>query len=749
MNATRRKKNQTDLFELLPQAIAKFKKNVIEPFFTSGSNGTDESLPLRSEIYTEEQLDQHAKALSRRHTLITKEPSEQLLKRLAENETILLEVHSNLTENIKLSHRITPAAEWLLDNFYLIEEQIYTAKKHLPKGYSKGLPQLAKGVSAGLPRVYDIAVEIISHSDGHVNLKSLTNFVAAYQKINFLNLGELWAIPIMLRLALLENLRRLSIQISIDIANKSLATAWADEMIEVVEKDPKNLVLVIADMARSKPPMASSFVAELTRRLQEKGSSLVLAISWLEQTLSETGVTTNELVQQENQKQAADQVSISNSISSLRFLSTTDWREFVEQTSVMEETLRKDAAGIYPGMDFHTRDMYRHNVERMAKKSHYSEQSVAEMAVRFANENAKTNTDRRTTHVGYYLKGKGLNKMEKLTGVKFSLEEKCKRIVNRVPFLVYAGGILLLTAVISWGLISKAYTEEFRGWEMVAISILILLATSQVAVAIINWLITILARPCLLPRMDFSKGIPVENRSMVVVPTILSNISDIDGLVESLEVRFLANRDANLCFALLTDFKDAHEKVIAEDELILLQAQEKIIELNKKYDRPGNDTFFLFHRPRVWNARENVWMGFERKRGKLGDLNALIKGEGKDRFSLIVGEEEIYTSIKYIITLDTDTQLPRDVAWKMVATMAHPLNQPVYSEKKRRVTEGYTILQPRVSNSLPMDNSSMYSRIHGNEPGTDPYTRATSDVYQDLFEEGSFIGKGIYDVTAF
>ncbi len=393
MKADQRKKQQNDLFEMLPQAIAKFKKNVIEPFFSIGSNGTDESLPLRAEIYTEEQLDQHAKALAKRHTLITKEPSEQLLKRLAENESILLEVHSNLTENVKQNNRITPAAEWLLDNFYLIEEQIYTAKKHLPKGYSKGLPQLAKGVSAGLPRVYDIAVEIISHSDGHVNLKSLSNFVTAYQKINFLNLGELWAIPIMLRLALLENLRRLSIQISIDITNKSLATSWADEMIDVAEKDPKNLVLVIADMARSKPPMASSFVAELTRRLQEKGSALILAMSWLEQTLSENGLTSNELVQQENQKQAADQVSISNSISSLRFLSTTDWREFVEQTSIMEEMLRRDAAGIYANMDFHTRDHYRHIVEKIAKKSVFSEQAVAEMVVRFAKESMAKNTD--------------------------------------------------------------------------------------------------------------------------------------------------------------------------------------------------------------------------------------------------------------------------------------------------------------------------------------------------------------------
>ena len=725
MQTNQRKDKQKDIFEMLPDAISKFKKNVFEPFFNNEYNGVDESLPLRSEIFTAEQLDHHAKALAKRHVLISKDLSEQLLKRLAENENILLEVHSILTDNVKQESRITPAGEWLLDNFYLIEEQIYTAKKHLPKGYSKGLPQLAKGVSAGLPRVYDIAVEIISHSDGHVSLKSLQNFVSAYQQVNFLNLGELWGIPIMLRLALLENLRRLSIQISIDITNKSLATYWADEMISVAEKDPKNLVLVIADMARSKPPMASSFVAELTRRLQEKGNSLVLAMSWLEQTLSENGLSSNELVQQENQKQAADQVSISNSISSLRFLSTTDWREFVESTSIMEETLRQDAAGIYSAMDFDTRDYYRHVVENIAKKSNYSEQQVAEMLVQLTKESVQKNDDKRLSHIGYYLRGKELKRIEKLAGARLTYREKNKKLANKFPLTIYIGGIIFLSVLICWALIGKAHIEGFNSWQLIILSALSLLATSMVAVSIVNWLVTITARPGLLPRMDFSEGIPVDCRTMVVVPTILGSAADVANLTEGLEVRFLANRDANLSFALLTDFKDAKQEHLQEDEMILRKAGQKIIELNKKYDRPGNDTFFLFHRPRKWNHHERIWMGFERKRGKLGDLNALIKGEGENFFSLIVGEKEIYSSVKYIITLDTDTQLPRDVAWKMTATMAHPLNHPVYSEKKKRVVEGYTILQPRVSNSLPMDSSSYYSRMHGNEPGTDPYTRAT------------------------
>ena len=321
-----RKKIDKDIFELLPQAIAALKKNMIVPFFgESKDKYANERPPLRAELFTEEQLKLHAKAISNKHELILGHPIELLLKRLADNENILLEVHAKLTDVVSNKERIVPAGEWLLDNFYLIEEQIYIAKKHFPKGYSKGLPQLARGESAGLPRVYDMAVEIISHSDGHIDLNNLTSFINAYQTNTFLKIGELWAFPIMLRLALLENLRRISIQIFMDITNKILADEWANKLISTAEKDPKNLILDIADMARSEPPMESAFVAELTRRLLEKGSSLSLAVNWIEQQLSEHGLTSDELIQQDNQKQAADQVSMSNSISSLQALRPLLW----------------------------------------------------------------------------------------------------------------------------------------------------------------------------------------------------------------------------------------------------------------------------------------------------------------------------------------------------------------------------------------------------------------------------------------
>ena len=510
MKVFRRKNNKNDFLKLLPQAIAGLKKNIIEPFFGENNNEkyVNERAPLRSAIFTKDKLEQHAVAIAQRHVLTYKKTSEQLLKRLAENENILLEVYSLLSDSLKQNNHIAPAAEWLLDNFYLIEEQIYTGKKHLPKGYSKELPRLLKGESADLPRVYDMAVEIISHSDGHVNINSLKGFVNAYQTVNYLKLGELWAIPIMLRLALIENLRRLSILIAEEITNKKLANQWADEMIAIVEKDPKNLVLVIADMARSEPPMVSTFIAELNRRLLEKGSSLSLPLNWIEHRLSEMGLTSYELIQLDNREQAATQVSISNCISSFRFLSTTNWRDFVEDTSIVEATLRRDINDTYANMDFHTRDNYRHSVEKIARFSNLSEQAVAEMVIQAAKEHDAENIDPGLLHVGYYLTGKGYVATAKAANVRTNTFEKCRRITNRHPLRIYLGAIFILSFLICWLLIAVALKETLHNSILVGLCIIALMTTTKLAVSLVDWLSTILATPCLLPRMDYSKGIP-------------------------------------------------------------------------------------------------------------------------------------------------------------------------------------------------------------------------------------------------
>jgi cellobiose phosphorylase len=728
----------------LLQLLALFRRNGWMPEYAN------EEPPLRSELLSADQMEQHGKTLAGTHRLSPGRAPDQLLARLAENEGVLIEVCDLLTATVKANRRITPAGEWLLDNFYLIEEQIRTAKRHLPKGYSRELPRLAHGPSGGLPRVYDIALEAISHGDARVDPESLSRFVAAYQKVTALKLGELWAIPIMLRLALIENLRRVAARIAVGTLDRDLADSWADQMMEIAEKDPKSLILVIADMARSNPPMSSSFVAELARRLQGQSPALAMPLNWIEQRLSESGLTIEQLVQSETQIQAADQVSISNSIGSLRFLGAMDWREFVETMSGVEQKLREDPEGVYARMDFATRDRYRHVVEKIAKASRLSESEVARKAIQLAHEGAaRKDGDDRAAHVGFYLIDKGLPQLERTTEARLAAADALQRIGCRFPLLLYLGTIVLLTVIFTGSLLAKAHADGLHGWILALMGILSALCASHLAVALVNWLATLLATPHLLPRMDFSGGIPSQSRTLAVVPAMLIGAQHIEDLIEALEVRFLANRDANLHFGLLTDFRDAHEETRPEDEPLLRLAQKRTEELNEKYRSANSDTFFLLHRPRRWNPQERIWMGYERKRGKLGDLNALLRGGSTDRFSLVVGETAVLSNVKYVITLDTDTQLPRDSAWQFVGAMAHPLNRARYDEDRQLVTEGYGILQPRMAVSLPGTNRSRYARLCGSEPGVDPYTRAVSDVYHDLFGEGSFIGKGIYDVDVF
>lgn len=709
----------------------------------------NENPPLRAELFSTEQMEHHALLIATHHTVIGGLSPELLLKELSDNEIILFQVNELLQQSVQKKKSISPAAEWLLDNFYLIEDQIRIAKRHLPKGYSKGLPKLQNGSLAGFPRVYSIAIEIIAHSDGHIDLQRLQNFITAYQRERHLTLGELWAFPIMLRLALIENLSRVAARIAVDRNDSALANKWAKQIIDTAENNPKDLVLVIADMARSKPPMVSAFIAEFSRKLQWKGMELTLPLHWVEQQLTGTDDTISSMVLIENQNQAADQVSVSNSINSLRFLAKTDWRDFVENMSIVEQTLRGDVNGVYAKMDFYTRDHYRHTVEEIATNSGLSESDVARIAIDFARKSFTENKDdQRKAHVGYYLLGKGVQETEREARIRLSTRKAIKKFLEKSSGTVYVLTAILTTILISAGMVLMSINDLKSGW-LIVLGFLSLISASQFSLAIANWWSTLWIKPTSLPKLDFSSGIPDLDRTMVVVPTLLLNPSQVEKLMEELEVRFLSNRDPNLLFALLTDFRDATEQTTFEDEALITLAQKRITLLNQQYNRTSNDTFFLFHRPRVWSAVDKIWMGYERKRGKLGDLNHLLRGKGKDWFSVIIGDEKIYETVKYIITLDTDTQLPRDAAWKLVGLMAHPLNQPVFDERKRRVVDGYAIIQPRIAISLHGATRSGFTRLHENDSGIDPYTRVTSDVYQDLFGEGSFIGKGIYEIDVF
>jgi len=699
--------------------------------------------PLLSDLFSIDQLDKQGEAMARQHQLDRRPAGEKLLSRLTINENILTETYTQLGVGEPAGISAFPAGEWLLDNFFLIKEQFQLARRHLPKRYSRELPRLRAGHSAGLPRVYEIVRYLISHVDGRVDEVNLRTIVASYQRVTSLQLGELWAVPIMLRLALIENLAHIARRIAVSRRDRDLAYSWAARMLETAASDPKNIILDIADMARADIPMRCAFTAELSRKLQGHNPALSMALTWIEQRLVEHGQTIERQLHMDSHQQATNHIAIGNSIQSLRFLSSIDWKYFVESMSRVESILRGDPAGVYPNMDFTTRDTYRHVIEKIAKQSYETEERVAEQAIALARSCGGV---ARNAHVGAYLIDRRRPSLEKATGMHVTVRDVLDRTVKKAPLLCYLGTMLLVTALFTG--ISLRGIHSAGAITFWIVGFLMFLGFSQAALTLVNWASTLMIRPQLLPKMDFSKDIPRDCSTLITVPAMLEDKRAIARLLNKMEVCYLSNRADNLYFSLLTDFEDAETETTPGDATLLALARDGIRQLNDTYAHNGRRPFLFFHRPRKWNERELRWMGYERKRGKLEALNAFLRSPKTTEF-LVEGDFEIVPTIKYVLTLDTDTELPRDCARHLIEAMAHPLNTPVYDSVKGRVVEGYGILQPRIVSRLPRECASWFSRWFGTESGIDPYTRAVSDVYQDLFGEGSFIGKGIYDVDMF
>ena len=395
-------------------------------------------LPLRAELFGIDQLARHARLIAAQHTIVAGRASAWLLTRLDHNEKVL-RAFNRATLAVDQSRRVTPAAEWLLDNFYLIEEQIQLARRHLPEHYSRELPRVTNGPSATSLRVYEIVSELIAHVDAQIDADSLSAFVAAYQTVAPLKLGELWAVPIMLRLGLIENLARITTGLAQGRQDRNLANQWVERLQAMAEKNPSRVVIVVADMARADPPLSSAFVAEFCQRLSRLNPVLHLARAWLEQRTLEQGSSVEQLIHQESQSQASDQVSVSHSISSLRLLSAIDWKEFVETLSLVEQTLRGEPADVYGEMDFATRDRYRHVVETLARYSALSEIEVARKAVELTQESTQQKgREDRTAHVGFYLIDKGLPRLERIVRARRRWKGFVERSIRKFPFTLYA-----------------------------------------------------------------------------------------------------------------------------------------------------------------------------------------------------------------------------------------------------------------------------------------------------------------------
>ena len=713
-------------------------------------NAASGETPIREELLSVERLEQYAAALAAEHELAVKgRRVNLLLPRLEANSRKLIAAYKELAESIRQEHVISPAAEWLVDNFHIVEEQVREIREDLPRGYYHELPKLADGDYKDYPRIYALSIALVAHTDSHLDTETLRRFINAYQRVSPLSIGELWAVPISLRIALVENLRRLTTRIVGSRAEREEADKLADKLLELVRRQPDEIVPLLNSRYGKRKQMSHTFAVQLTQRLREQDPGLLIVFEWLEKQLAKEQINIEQIVRDEHRRQAAAQVTVGNIITSMRLLSTLDWRDFFETVSLIDPELAKDPAGVYSRMDFATRDRYRHMIERVSKRTRHSELEIAQKVVQLAEAASDADEDPAHTHVGYFLIDDGLPRLEGQVSCRLSIGEFARRAVTRHATGVYLGGLVLLTGLLA-GLLVLAVLASGGGLAMVTfVALLALIPASELALSVLNWDVTHLFEPRLLPKIDLSHGIPATAQTIVVVPVIFSDLATIETLIDKLEVTYLANRDEHLYFALLGDFTDAEKPEMPSDKELLETAKLGIEGLNQRYKDGVAARFHLFHRRRQWCETEGKWIGWERKRGKLREFNQLLRGTSDTSFVVATAGAELFSKIRYVITLDADTQLPRDAAWRLLGAAIHPLNQPRFDPDTEIVVRGYGILQPRVSISLESSSRSLFGRVFSGNTGIDPYTTAASDVYQDLFGEGIYTGKGLYDVEAF
>jgi cellobiose phosphorylase len=716
-------------------------------------------------------LEEHARALARRHAIapmpqpgwFKRRDRGPLLSRLDATERALIVARDTLTGASAVGAEVSPGGAWLLDNFFVVLEQVPEIRATLPAGYYQELPKLVgDGPFAGHPRIYEIVMELIAHTDGRLDEQSVALMIREYQRVTALTMGELWAIPAMLRMGYLENIRRMALRAARDVADRSLADEWVSRLLDT------HALGATGPGAATEAPALSAFVhrgpeltpAFLTRFLQQIRSrrSDFTPLLWLEQWVAEDVMTVEDAAQRSVQELALTQLVMANSIASLRSVASIDWMAFVETASATEAVLRGDPSGTYAEMTRATRDQYRHAVERIARRTGREEPAIAAAAIQAAKVRASTQAaGEREAHVGYHLVGDGRRAFERAVGYRSAAMSRLSEWLLEHPSCFYFTALFAMTllalALLVSPLASALPGSTGSAWLIAAV-LLALIPAIDAAVAIVHQVVTLVVPPDRLPRLDYDRVVPERDRTTVVVPLLFGSIEAVAHALEHIEVQYLANRDSQIRFALLSDFLDSPSETSPGDDAIVAAAVDGIRALNAAYGdttggTPHDPSFYLLHRRRRWNAADSVWMGWERKRGKLVDFNSFISGDDESAFAVTEGDLPWLRGVRYVITLDADTVLPRGAAAALIGTIAHPLNRAEYDAGRGRVVRGYGILQPRVSVSLASASESRFAAVYAGHPGVDPYTTAVSDVYQDLFGEGTFTGKGIYDVNVF
>ncbi|MBB4199779.1 glycosyl transferase [Rhodoblastus sphagnicola] len=724
----------------------------VRNLFARAPSAWDNPEPVREELFSAERIEEHARSLAAAQT-VTREPikGHPLAARLAQNGAVLLAAYKNLLLGADEGRAVTPAAEWLIDNYHLIEKQIREIRSDLPAGYYRQLPKLLDGPFAGYPRVFGMAWAFVAHTDSRFDSEMLVGYVRAYQEVQPLTIGELWAVSITLRIVMIENLRRLADEIVQGRAARHLADALADRLLGVSGKEAEPARVVLAD--HEDDSRSKAFAVQLIHRLRDQDPKITPALNWLDQRLAAQKTSANDVVREVHRRQGAASVTVRNIITSLRLISDVDWQDLFEEVSLVDAALGEHAA--YKDMDFPTRNLYRTAIEDLARGSDGAERDIARQAVATARRFdtlPPEQTDARKSDPGYHLIGGGRRDFETEIGYHPRRRRWRARLHRANGIGLYAGVIACAALILlAAPLLALAALGAGAG-TLGLLACLGAIPAIDAGVALVNRAVGFGFHANLLPALELAKGVPAHLRTLVAVPTLLTNAQSIEEQIEGLEIHHLASPEGDLHFALLSDWLDADAESVEGDEDLLAVAVAGVARLNARYGpAPGGPRFLLLHRRRVWNESQSRWIGWERKRGKLHELNRFLRGADGAGFIAFDGVAPVApANIRYVVTLDGDTRLPRETVRRLIGKMAHPLNRPRFDAAAGRIVEGYGVLQPRVTPSLPVGREgSLFQRIFSSLSGIDPYASAVSDVYQDMFGEGSYAGKGIYDIDAF
>lgn len=692
---------------------------------------TYQKLDIEGAILDEEQLKKHLEKMAMQHTLRAKSnKSTYPVPQLIENYTKIKEVYNLLNEHIKLGISIHPAGEWILDNFYVIEEAVRQIEKEISIKKYTNFVGIQNGKYAGFARVYVLATEIVAYTDNKINGENLEKYLQAYQTKKTLNMEEIWNIGMFLQIAIINNIAEICEKIYSSQIQKYKVKSIIERLVEKKEKNELKYNQITGTRLKDYEfkSMRYPFIEYMSYSLKKYGKKAYGYLNILEEEVEKIGTTVPESIQREHFDTAIRKITMANCITSIKKIQRINFLDIFEKINGVEEILNCEPAGIYGNMDHKTKEYYRNSIKEIARKTNVSEIYVAKKTIELCN---KSEIGTKQSHIGYYLIDDGREELFK------RLDFKENKIKDNTKVKIYISIIVILTIIISLILAKSS----------ILTTVILIIPISEFVIQTIQFILGKIVKPKLIPKLDFSNGIDEENATFVVIPTIIKTKEKVQELFRKMEVFYLANKSKNLYFAVLGDCSESNIQDEKFDKEVIEEGLKQVQILNEKYNNQDFPIFHFIYRERKYNKSEDKYLGWERKRGLLTQFNEYILKHERNKFKINTINQEDLPQIKYVITLDSDTDLVLNTAFELVGAMAHPLNRPEI--ENGIVVKGHALMQPRIGVDLDVSHKNLFTKIFAGAGGIDNYTNAISDIYQDNFGEGIFTGKGIYDVEVF